>query len=262
VPLSHVRHLRAASALLAGTLAALALTLSSSVAHGSAAGHASAADSLSSAPTGVTATAGVDSAAVSFTPAAAGTPPVGSYTVTAYPGDEQGFGTTSPVSVTGLQPTAAYTFSVTAASTAGRSAGSAPSAPLTPLTPPAGVTPPALSGLAISLVSFFAGSRGGGTAFSYTDSAAATSTLTLLRVRDGSKHARACLVTRAPSAKRCTSLLLVGSFTHVDVAGQNKVHFAGRVDGHLLPAGLYQVRITPNLSGVPGNTLKTEFDIF
>jgi hypothetical protein len=214
--------------------------------------------------TGVTGTPAVDSAAITFTSAAPGTPPVSSYTVTAYPGGEQGFGATSPVTVTGLQPNTAYTFSVTAANATGRGPGSAPSAPITTLAPAAGVTPPALSALKASLVSFFAGGSGprSGTELTYTDSAAATSTFTVVHVRSGFKHAGGCVVTPTTPAKRCTSLVLVASFTNTDVAGTNKVHFSGRLGGRTLPAGLYQVRITPTLAGVPGNTVKTDLDIF
>jgi hypothetical protein len=251
--LRNTRHLLAgAGALAAALLVAVACAVSSSAAP---------AASLAAAPSGATASAGVDSAAVSFTRPAASTPPVNSYTVTAYPGGEQGFGATSPVSVTGLEPSVAYTFSVTAASAGGRSGGSAQSASITTLPLPAGVTPPALSALKASLVSFFA-SGSGGTELSYSDSAAATSTIAVIRVRDGFKHAGGCVVVGNVGGKRCTSLLLVGTLTHVDVAGANRVRFDGRIAGHALPAGLYQLRITPSLGGVAGNTAKTDVDIF
>jgi hypothetical protein len=193
---------------------------------------------------------------------------VKSYTVTAYPGREQGFGATSPISVSGLQPNVAYTFSVSAANAAGRGPGSVPSASITALAPAAGVTPPALSGLKTSLVSFFAASGSGpashtGTNLTYTDSAAATSTITVLQVRGGFKRAGGCVIANiTPGRKPCTSLLLVGSFTHLDVAGTNKFHFSGRLSGQTLHGGLYQIRITPSLNGLAGNTLKTAVDIF
>jgi hypothetical protein len=219
------------------------------------------------APTGVTGTAGVDSAIVAFTPPPAGAPPVTSYTVTASPGTEQGFGTTSPITVTGLQPNASYTFAVVAASAAGRGPASVPSPPLTTLALPPGTTAPQLSGLTVSFVSFFAvgGAFAGahtGTSFSYTDSAASIATFTVLRVRDGFEHGGTCILAADGTGKRCTSLALVGTFAHTDVAGGNKVHFSGRLDGHRLSAGLYQIRVTPNLAAVPGNTLKTEVDVF
>jgi hypothetical protein len=253
-------------------LATVAAAVSSAAAPQSGGSHAASAGSLAAAaPTGVTGTSGFNSASISFTASATSTPAVKSYTVTAYPGREQGFGATSPVSVTGLEPGAAYTFSVTAANAAGRGPGSAPSASITPLAPAAGVTPPALCGLKASLVSFFAASGGGpaspgsgtGTNLTYTDSAAATSTITVLQVRAGFKQAGGCVIaSRTPARKACTWLVLIGAFTHVDLAGANKLHFSGRLSGHSLHAGLYQIRITPSLNGVPGNTLKTAVDIF
>ena len=229
---------------------------------------AASAGSVAAPPTGVTGTGGVDGASISFTPPTTSTPAVKSYTVTAYPGREQGFGATSPISVSGLQPNVAYTFSVSAASAAGRGPGSVPSASITALAPAAGVTPPALSGLKTSLVSFFAASGSGpashtGTNLTYTDSAAATSTITVLQVRGGFKRAGGCVIANiTPGRKPCTSLLLVGSFTHLDVAGTNKFHFSGRLSGQTLHGGLYQIRITPSLNGLAGNTLKAAVDIF
>jgi hypothetical protein len=253
------RSIRLAATLFSVSRAA-ALTAAAALA---GAGAHMATGTLAAPPTGVTGTSGVDSATIAFTPSTTTTPPVTSYTVTAYPGAEQGFGATSPVTVTGLQPSTAYTFSVTAASTAGRGPGSLPSTPITTLPVPAGVTPPALSALHASLVSFFAGGAGGrsGTTLSYTDSAAATSTFVVLRVRSGFKQAGGCAI-GSRAGKRCTSLLLVGSFTYTDVAGSNQVHFSGRLGGRALPAGLYQVRVTPALNGVSGNTLKTALDVF
>jgi hypothetical protein len=253
--------LRATVVALAAALFALAAILAA------ASFAALAGGSVAAAPTGVTGTAGVDSATVAFTPSPASTPPVTSYTVTANPGTEQGFGTTSPITVTGLQPNAAYAFEVVAASAAGRGPASVPSPPLTTLALPVGTTAPQLSGLSVSFVSFFAAGAAfpgahTGTSFSYTDSAASISTFTVLRIRNGFNRGGTCVLAAGATGKRCTSLVLVGTFTHTDVAGANKVHFSGRLDGHTLSAGLYQVRVTPALATVAGNTLKTDVDVF
>jgi len=254
--------LAAAAALLAASLSATA-ALAASAHQGAPIATAAATGKVAAGPTGVSGVAGVDSASISFTAPPPATPPVVSYTVTAYPGREQGFGATSPVTVTGLQPNVAYTSQVSAANAAGRGPGSAPSPAITALAPPAGVTPPTLSAFTISRLSFFVASGGGssGTTFSYSDSAAATTTLSVLRVRDGAKRAGACVVEPA-GGRGCESLLLVGTLTRTDVAGQNTIRFAGRIGGHRLTAGLYEVRLTPTLNGVPGNTLKGEIDVF
>jgi hypothetical protein len=248
--------------LAAATTFATSLIATAAIAAGSTPTHASV-GAVAPAPTGVTGVAGVDSAAISFTAPPSSTPAVTSYTVTAYPGAEQGFGATSPVSVTGLQPNVAYTFQVAAASAAGRGPGSAPSAALTALAPATGVSPPALSGLRVSLASFFvSGAGSSGTTFSYSDTEAAATTLTVLRVRQGTKHAGTCLVNPGASGRPCKSLSLVGRLSVTDVAGLNKVHFSGRIAGHRLVGGLYQVRFTPTLGGVPGNTLQSNIDVF
>jgi hypothetical protein len=82
------------TALVVAALATITVAVSSAAAPRSRAGGAAPVGSLAGAPTGVTATAGVDSASISFTPATS-TPAVKSYTVTAYPGGEQGFGATA-----------------------------------------------------------------------------------------------------------------------------------------------------------------------
>jgi hypothetical protein len=251
--ISRARRLAAASTFATSLIATAAIAAGSTLTD-------SVAGAVAAAPTGVTGVAGVDSAAISFTAPPSSTPAVTSYTVTAYPGAEQGFGATSPVSVTGLRPNVAYTFQVAAASAAGRGPGSAPSAALTTLAPAVGVSAPALSGLKVSLASFFAGSSG--TTFSYSDTQAAVTTLTVLRVRQGTKHAGTCLVKPGVAGRPCKSLSLVGTLSVTDVAGLNKIHFSGRIGGRRLVGGLYQVRFTPTLSGLSGNTLETNIDVF
>ena len=84
-------------------------------------------------PTAATATAGVESARVGFAgPTAIGGAPVTSYTVTPSPGGPPAIGATSPITVTGLTPGTSYTFTVTAANSAGSGPASAPTAAVVP----------------------------------------------------------------------------------------------------------------------------------
>jgi hypothetical protein len=87
-------------------------------------------------PTAVAATAGNGNAVVSFAlPGSSGGSPVTGYTVTSNPGNITATGSASPITVAGLTNQTAYTFTVTAANTAGSSQPSAPSNAVTPTTP-------------------------------------------------------------------------------------------------------------------------------
>lgn len=90
------------------------------------------------APTIGTATAGDTQASVTFTaPASTGGAAIlaGGYTVTASPGGATGTGSSSPVTVTGLTNGVTYTFTVTAANSAGTGSASAASNSITPASP-------------------------------------------------------------------------------------------------------------------------------
>lgn len=90
---------------------------------------------VAAAPTIGTATmASATSVTVSFTaPGFTGGAPVTGYTVTASPGGLTATGAGSPITVGGLNSGTAYTFTVTAQSSAGSSAASAPSNAVTPI---------------------------------------------------------------------------------------------------------------------------------
>ncbi|WP_025692114.1 S-layer homology domain-containing protein [Paenibacillus zanthoxyli] len=84
-------------------------------------------------PTDVSAVAGNSQATVSFTtPSDNGGSPVIGYEVTASPGNIIAEGTSSPITVTGLSNGTAYTFTVKAVNSAGKSAGSAVSNEIIP----------------------------------------------------------------------------------------------------------------------------------
>ncbi|WP_211209725.1 beta strand repeat-containing protein [Uliginosibacterium gangwonense] len=86
------------------------------------------------APTIGTATAGAGQASVSFTaPAFTGGASITSYTVTSSPGGFTGTGATSPITVTGLNNSTAYTFTVRATNSAGTGPASAASNSVTPM---------------------------------------------------------------------------------------------------------------------------------
>lgn len=85
------------------------------------------------APTIGTATAGDTQASVSFTaPAFNGGSTITGYTVTSSPGNFTGTGATSPIIVTGLTNSTAYTFTITATNIVGTSTASAASNSVTP----------------------------------------------------------------------------------------------------------------------------------
>jgi hypothetical protein len=83
-------------------------------------------------------------ASVSFS-LPAGSPAATSYTVTSSPGSFVGTGSSSPITVTGLQSNTAYTFSVVATNAVGSSAASAASASITATTVPATPSAPTAS---------------------------------------------------------------------------------------------------------------------
>ncbi|MBS1877826.1 MAG: fibronectin type III domain-containing protein, partial [Acidobacteria bacterium] len=123
-----------------------------------------------SAPGNVIATAGNGQATVSFSPAASNGSAIVRYTVTVSPGGYTVTGTSSPISIMGLQNGTQYTFSVSATNGIG-TGPSASSNAVTPIPnhPGAPASPTATAGNAQATVSFAApADTGGGTITGYT----------------------------------------------------------------------------------------------
>jgi hypothetical protein len=96
--------------------------------------------------------------------------PITSYTFTSSPGSYTGTGSSSPITIAGLQSATAYTFTVTATSAAGTSAASSASNSVTATTVPQAPTVGAASITNSTTVSlaFTAGATGGSAITSYT----------------------------------------------------------------------------------------------
>jgi CSLREA domain-containing protein len=165
----------------------------------------------------------------------------------------------------------AYELAVAAPVTPSTSATSAPAAPKTlALAKPLA---PGLGRLTISPATFTAASTGAsivkgaksarGATVTYTDSQAATTTFTVVRVRHGVRVHGRCVVTRAPShgAKKCTRTVTLGSFTHSDHAGHNSLRFSGRVAGQTLRAGTYRLEATPRTGRLSGTPQRAQFTV-
>jgi hypothetical protein len=130
---------------------------------------------------------------------------------------------------------------------------------------------PAVTGLSIAPVAFHAAPTGAtiakkkkyGASLSWRDSEAATSTFTVYRLVSGRRQGGSC---KKPSAKnrhgrKCTLKINVGAFTHADRAGADSGHFTGRVKGHRLPAGSYQLVVVPRNANGTGAAVTRTFKI-
>jgi len=100
--------------------------------------------------------------------------------------------------------------------------------------------PPADSHLKLAPKSF---SPSKGTKVHYDDTEAATTTFKVLLLRKGHK----------PQP--------IGSFHHTDHISKNSFHWSGKVDGHTLAAGSYELGATPKLGALKGKTISIKFNI-
>ena len=152
------------------------------------------------------------------------------------------------VTVTGLKPGTLYHFRTVAQNPDGVVGAS----DMTFTTLPGRAPNPVLSGLALRPSNLHAQKGHGaslakrrGATLVYKDSQAATTTLTVMRVRRGFRVGGSCRASRPRHApghlRRCTRLVHVGSFTHADKGGFVTAHFTGRVRGHALAPGNYRL---------------------
>ncbi len=97
-----------------------------------------------------------------------------------------------------------------------------------------------------------------GTVISYTDSQAASASFEVQQgakgVRTGRGKSATC--TKPPKQRRkpsklaaCVYYATLGSFTHADVAGANRMRFSGRLRGSKLEPGEYRLRAIARSAG-------------
>jgi hypothetical protein len=148
-----------------------------------------------------------------------------------------------------------------------------PPPPPPPPKPP--LVKPEITALAISPNAFLAAPSGAtiskakkpakkyGTTVSWRDSLAANTTFTVLLETKGRKQGKSCKKQSKANkhGKSCTILKVVGSFSHTDVAGANKVRFSGRINGRKLSKGSYLLQAVPHNAAGNGNTVKRQFKI-
>ena len=142
-----------------------------------------------------------------------------------------------------------------------------PSPPAVVVTKPvAGV----ISALTISPTAFSAAPKGAtvskaskkkyGAKIGYRDSQAATTTFTVLLPTPGRMQGRTCKKPGKANrhGRRCTLYKALGSFTHLDKAGANSLHFSGRLKGRKLAPGAYRLQaIAHNAAGNGAATSKS-----
>jgi hypothetical protein len=132
---------------------------------------------------------------------------------------------------------------------------------------------PTLAGLKVSPSAFSAAGSGGsgnrkpkktGATVSYTDSQAGTTTFTVLQKQPGRKNSQGVCARppRKSHGKPCTRTVRIGSFTHTDSTGANSFRFSGRVNGHRLKPGGYQLQaVARGAAGLTSRPAATGFGV-
>lgn len=137
--------------------------------------------------------------------------------------------------------------------------------------------PPAISNLKFKPASFKGLSSGGSivkkatkhktSTVTYSDTRPAKATFKVIALEKGYKLGKgSCKAPpkhgHAPKhSHHCTRGVSKGSFSHQDSAGANSFDFSGRVRGHRLSPGIYEVEATPKLGTQTGKTVAAKFKI-
>jgi hypothetical protein len=138
-------------------------------------------------------------------------------------------------------------------------------------------TRPVISSLAVHPSAFRAATRGAsitvpkgkrkrrhhktGTTVTYRDSRSASTKFTVLRAEPGMRVGRSCVrpSRKAHHPKRCTRDVVRGSFIHHDKTSAIKFHFSGRIDGHALSAGSYELTAVARAGRLTGRAVTVRF---
>jgi hypothetical protein len=110
-------------------------------------------------------------------------------------------------------------------------------------------------------------SKKGGTAISYTDTEAATTTFAVWLKVAGARVGKGTCKALPKSGKKpkhstsCTILQQSGTFSHTDAAGANKLVFDGRIGSHALAAGSYELQATPAMGALAGSSVIATFKV-
>lgn len=101
----------------------------------------------------------------------------------------------------------------------------------------------------------------GGT-ISYRDSQASTVRLDVAALLPGRRSGSRCTPGRPRKGETaCVRVRFIGSLSHRDRAGENRLYFSGRVRSRQLAPGLYRLSITPSAGGRTGVTLRLRFRV-
>jgi hypothetical protein len=208
------------------------------------------------APAAPVATAADRSATVVVPPPPAGGAPIEAYAVTASPGGRTATGPAPTLTVGGLDNGTRYTFTATATNRVGTSGASAASNAVTPATPssPAGAgdtTRPVIRALKLTNRRFRLGARRTarsaasrrGTAFRFTVSEVATTTITVERVLSGRRKGSRCVKPTRALKRRCTRYARAHTLVRRTKASANRVAYSGWVGAKRLAPGSYRATL-------------------